>query len=120
MGAGLPHPDVKKGMSAEHTFMTGCDYDFTTDNYGVTTNLRREYEISTGKRECPESERKDKDGKLVRVVRPIAELMRLPLVEQAELTEEEILAFVSLLLQPLHPIPPARRARLQLLRAASV
>ena len=74
--------------------MWGFDVEFTTSNYGLTTNPLKEYEISTGKRQCPEEGMKDKKGRRVRVIRPLEELRRLKLCPKAGLTDDEILAVV--------------------------
>jgi hypothetical protein len=81
-------------MHDEHCVMWGFDVEFTTSNYGLTTTPRNEYEISTGKRECPEKDMKDKKGRCVRVIRQIEELSRLKLCSKAGLTDDEILAVV--------------------------
>ena len=74
--------------------MWGFDVEFTTSNYGLTTTPRNEYEISTGKRLCPEDAMKDKKGARVRVVQQIAVLSQLDLCRKAGLTDDEILAVV--------------------------
>ncbi len=75
--------------------MWGFDVKFTTSNYGLTTTPHNEYEISTGKRLCPEEDMKDKKGERVRVIRRIEELKLLKLCKEAVLTDDEILAVVS-------------------------
>jgi len=74
--------------------MWGFDVKFTTCNYGLTTTPQKEYEISTGKRPCPEEDMKDKNGRRVRVVRRIEELRQLKLCRKAGLTDDEILVVV--------------------------
>ena len=74
--------------------MWGFDVEYTTSNYGLTTTPQKEYEISTGKRSCPEEDMKDKNGRRVRVVRRIEELKLLKLCKKAGLTDDEILAVV--------------------------
>jgi hypothetical protein len=91
---GAPHPNFSKGMHDEHCAMWGFDVELTTSNYGLTTTPRNEYEISTGKRECPEKDMQDKKGRRVRVIRRIEELRRLTLCSKACLTDDEILAVV--------------------------
>ncbi len=73
---------------------TGCTDDFDTSNYGVRTNPRKEYEIATGRRECPAEDMLDKKGKKVRVVKRIDALKVLKIARKARLTEDEILAVV--------------------------
>jgi hypothetical protein len=79
--------------------MWGFDGEFTTSNYGLTTTPRREYEISTGQRVCPEEEMQDKQGRRVRIIRRIKELKLLKLCQKACLTDDEILAVVRALNQ---------------------
>jgi hypothetical protein len=74
--------------------MWGFDVEYTTSNYGLTTTPQKEYEISTGKRPCPEEDMKDKKGRRVRIIRLIEELRQLKLCRKAGLTDDEILAVV--------------------------
>jgi hypothetical protein len=74
--------------------MWGFDVEYTTSNYGLTTTPQKEYEISTGKRPCPEEDMKDKKGRRVRIIRRIEELRQLKLCRKAGLTDDEILAVV--------------------------
>ena len=85
-------------MRDEHCEMPGYNFEFTTSNYGLTTTPQKEYEISTGKRLCPEEDMKDKKGRRVRVIRRIEELRLLKLCQKARLTDDEILAVVLVLL----------------------
>ncbi len=71
--------------------------EFTTTNYGIVTTPLKEYEISTGQRDCPAIELLDKRGNNVRVIRRIEELKLLKLCQKARLTEDEILAVVGAL-----------------------
>lgn len=79
----------------EHCVMGGCDLEFTTTNYGVTTTPSKEYKISTGQLVCDQREMQDKNKKLVRVIKPLDYLKKLELCIAAELTDEEILAVVG-------------------------
>ena len=74
--------------------MQGHAERFTTDNYGLTTTPQQEYRIVTGQARCPEEARKDKTGKIVREVKPLAALKALPAVERAKLVEMEVIAVV--------------------------
>ena len=74
--------------------MIGCDREFTTGNYLVTTTPRKEYEIATGKRECPEGDMLDRKGRRVRVIRSIDALKTLEICRRAGLRDYEILAVV--------------------------
>ncbi len=104
--AGAPNTKFWEGMENEHTKAFGRDVEFTTGNYGVTTTPRKEYEIATGKRECPEGDMLDKNGRTVRVIRSIDTLRTLEICRRAGLTDYEILAVVSLsrCAAPLHPL----------------
>ena len=92
--AGDPHPDLAKGMMQEHCEMHGHAERFTTDNYGLTTTPEDEYRIATGQMKCPEEARKDREGRVVREVRPLAVLMALPAAQRAKLVEMEVTAVV--------------------------
>ena len=74
--------------------MEGCDESFESTNYGVMTTPRKEYEISTGARKCPEKDMLDRMGRRVRIVKPTGELMELKAARRAGLIEQEILAVV--------------------------
>ena len=67
---------------------------FTTGNYGVTTTPQKEYEISSGKRECPPRDMLDRKGRVVRTIRRLQTLNNLELCTKAELKAEEILCVV--------------------------
>ena len=75
--------------------MYGHDVPFTTGNYGITTTPEKEYRIATGVRPCPEEDTKDKEGKVVRVVKKVEDLQRLTMTIEAKLSFIEILALVS-------------------------
>ena len=75
--------------------MAGCDLMFTTCNYGVTTTPRKEYEISTGLRACPDQDLRDKKHRRVRIIQPLAELKGLKTCREAKLNEIEMLAVVG-------------------------
>jgi hypothetical protein len=77
----------------------GFDVELTTSNYGLITTPKKEYEISTGQRLCPEEEMKDKKGRRVRVIKPIEELKLVKVCQKAGLTDDEILAVVRPLLK---------------------
>ena len=92
--AGEPHPDLAKGMMQEHCEMHGHAEPFTTDNYGLTTTPEDEYKIATGQMACPKNAKKDKEGKIVRVVKPLEVLKTLPAAQRAKLVEMEVIAVV--------------------------
>ena len=75
--------------------MAGCDTEFTTTNYGVTTTPRKEFDIATGKRECPEQDMLDRKKRKVRIVRSIDALKTLDICKKAGLADYEILSVVS-------------------------
>ena len=106
----MPNPNFSKGIKDEHTAMWGCDEEFKTINYGLTTTPRKEYGISTAARLCPEEDMLDRSGGRVRVIRGLDELRPLKLSRDASLTDDEILAVVrALSSRPPPPPPPPPR-----------
>ena len=93
LSAGDPHPNLDKGLEQEHCELYGFDRRFTSLNYGVTTTPRDEYEITTGKKNCPEQNMLDRKGKKVRVIPRIEDLKKLAVA--CELETSEIFAVVS-------------------------
>lgn len=93
--AGAPNTNMRKAIKDEHCVLAGCDVEFTTSNYGVTTTPRKEYGISTGALVCPEQDMLDRKGRRVRVIAPIEELKELELCRRAKLTEDELTSVVS-------------------------
>ena len=75
--AGDPHPNLKRGMEEEHCEMYGHNVPFTTKNYGITTTPEKEYKIITGEIQCPEEDKMDRDGKIVRAIKTIEDLQEL-------------------------------------------
>ena len=92
--AGAPHPDLHKGMEHEHCEMFGHDEQFKTTNYGVTTTPAKEYEIATGKRDCPEEDKNDVKGTPVRKIQRIEDLETIEVTRKAKLETVEIVAVV--------------------------
>ena len=82
-------------MKQEHCELYGHDVQFTTSNYGITTTPQDEYQIATGKKQCPKKDTMNKDGKFVRVIKKIKDLQELPQSIDAGLLFIEILALVS-------------------------
>ena len=82
-------------MFNEHCVLDGCNVEFTTSNYNITTTPRREYEIVADKLVCPEDQLKDSKGQTVRIVRSMEDLMKLDAVQQAGLRPIEIISVVS-------------------------
>jgi len=75
--------------------MYGSDVPFTTSNYNVTTTSYDEYMYVMGEKACPEHQMLDREGKRVRVMRRIEDLMQLPLAMEAKLERAEVVAVVS-------------------------
>jgi hypothetical protein len=75
--------------------MAGCDTVFTTNNYGVTTTPRKEFDIATGKQECSEEDMLDRKKHKVRIIHKIDALKTLEICKKAGLKDYEILAVVS-------------------------
>ena len=79
-------------MCAEHTTRGGSNFTFTTGNYKITTQPKREWLYVVGdenglKEECP-------DMGHGRRITPIDELLKKPLAVKAKLAEEEVIAVV--------------------------
>ena len=88
---------MDKGVKSEHCDgALGCDVEFTTTNYKITTTPKKEYEIATGLRECPEEDKKDGERKkLVRKIQSVDELHRQQIAVDAGLLLLEVLVIVS-------------------------
>lgn len=97
---GVPHLDFKREMLREHCVRYGCNTQFTTRNYGITTTPRQEWKYivsdvlgESGQLQegvpCPQ----DQMGN-GRKIGSISDLMQLPLVGQAGLNDYEVLALV--------------------------
>ncbi len=97
---GFPNTKFWDGIENEHTNMAGCDIEFTTSNYLVTTTPRNEYAIATDKEKCPEKDMLDRKKRKVRVIQRIDSLKTLEICKRAELKDYEILAVVSLRYSP--------------------
>ena len=93
--AGAPSTKIHEAIKDEHCTMAGCEVEFTTSNYGVTTTPNREYDISTGVLECPEKDMVDKKGRRVRTIVSLEDLKKLELCQSAKLTDDEITSVVS-------------------------
>mmetsp|Transcript_54968 Transcript_54968/g.115031 ORF Transcript_54968/g.115031 Transcript_54968/m.115031 type:complete len:480 (-) Transcript_54968:15-1454(-) len=91
---GAPNLKFLEGIESEHTEMAGCDRGFTTSNYLVTTTPRKEYDIATGKQECPEKDMLDRKQRKVRRIQKIDMLTTLEVCKRAGLMDYEILALV--------------------------
>ena len=84
-----------KGIENEHTNKFGCNEEFTTGNYLVTTTPSKEFNIATGKQKCPEKDMLDRKQIKVRVLQSIDSLKMLEICIRAGLKDYEILAVVS-------------------------
>ncbi len=93
-GPGATNTKFAEAIENEHTTMFGCDMEFTTSNYLVTTTPRKEYEIAMGRRECPDGDMLDRKGRRVRVIQSIDTLRTLDICRRAGLKDYEILAVV--------------------------
>jgi ankyrin repeat protein len=91
---GMPHLDFKREMMREHCERAGCDMEFTTSNYQITTTPKMEWLYVAG----------DESGQRVtcpaefmhhgRTILALDELRQLDLAVRAKLNDEEILALV--------------------------
>ena len=89
---GMPHLKFKDAMRQEHCERAGCNTQFTTGNYKITTTPRKEWLYIAGDEAGQQVACADMDhGR--RIVR-ISELMKLKLALDAQLTEVEMLAIV--------------------------
>jgi len=81
-------------MEIEHCEQSlGCNEQFTTTNYKITTWPKKEYEIAKCQRECPEEDLKDLNGNHVRQIHRTEDLQSLPIA--VALITLEILAVVG-------------------------
>jgi ankyrin repeat protein len=91
---GMPHLDFKREMMREHCERTGCNTEFTTNNYKITTTPEKEWLYVAG----------DANGQRLpcppeclnhgRKILTLDELKQLDLAIRAKLNDEEILALV--------------------------
>jgi hypothetical protein len=86
---GAPSLEFEKAMKAEHCLKGGCDHEFTTGNYHVTTCAKKEWDITLGERPCPEEDRGHG-----RTIHSIEELEKQDLAKKAGLQRVEIIAVV--------------------------
>ncbi len=84
---GMPQLNFKNAMRQEHCERAGCDVQFTTGNYKITTNPRQEWQYIVESVPCPNL------GHERRII-PISELMQQDIRERAKLCEEEVIAIV--------------------------
>jgi WD40 repeat protein len=84
---GMPHPNFKNAMRQEHCERAGCDVQFTTGNYNITSTPRQEWQYVVENVPCPDMRHK-------RRLVPISELLQLDICKTAKLCEEEVVAIV--------------------------
>jgi hypothetical protein len=84
---GMPHLNFKNAMRQEHCERAGCDVQFTTGNYKITTTPKREWQYILESLPCPDM------GHERRII-PISELLQLDISKIAKLREEEVIAIV--------------------------
>jgi hypothetical protein len=89
---GMPHLKFKDAMRQEHCERAGCNTQFTTGNYKITTTPRQEWLYIAGDETGLQAPCADMDHG--RRIMPISELMKLRLALDARLTEVEMLAIV--------------------------
>ena len=91
---GMPHLDFKREMMREHCERAGCDTEFTTSNYKITTTPKKEWLYVAGdesglRAPCPAEFMHHG-----RTILALDELRQLDLAVRAKLNDEEILALV--------------------------
>jgi len=91
---GVPHLDFKREMMREHCVRAGCNVQFTTGNYAITTTPKQEWMYIVGDEIgqrilCP-----DENMQHGRTIVLLEELMQKNLVQTAKLTDVEVLALV--------------------------
>jgi hypothetical protein len=91
---GMPHLDFKREMMREHCERAGCDVEFTTGNYKITTTPKREWLYVAGDEHGQRAPCPAENMKHERRIVALDELMQLELVERAKLKEEEVVALV--------------------------
>jgi hypothetical protein len=83
----MPHLNFKNAMRQEHCERAGCNVEFTTGNYKITTTPRQEWQYIVENVPCPDMRHK-------RRLVPISELLQLDSSKAAKLCEEEVVAIV--------------------------
>jgi ankyrin repeat protein len=84
---GSPNLDFKKAMCSEHTTLEGSEITFTSGNYKITTQPKKEWAYVVDGMKCPDMDHG-------REIKSIRELKEMPLSERAELEEAEVIAIV--------------------------
>jgi hypothetical protein len=86
---GFPHLQFFKTMEAEHCIMAGCDMQFTTRNYGISTTARAEWCVVV-RGQTPPPEHMEHD----RVTVTIDDKLNSSQARKAGLRMEEVVAVV--------------------------
>ncbi len=86
---GFPHLEFEKTMDAEHCIMAGCNMEFSTRNYGITTTAKTEWGVVV-KGEAPPPEHMQHG----RVIVSVEEKLRSAEARKAGLRREEIIAVI--------------------------
>ena len=96
---GHPHPQLDKGVHDEHCEESlGCDVEFTTSNYQITTTPKKEYGILSDPQMCTEEDKMDKDREtVIRSVKNVDQLVLSPIAKAAGLQPFEVKAVVSVI-----------------------
>ena len=76
-------------MRAEHCAKGGCNYEFTTGNYHITTTPKAEWKIIVDGEECPGDQKHHG-----RVMRKLEDCMQYALTKQADLIEAEVVSAI--------------------------
>ena len=86
---GFPHLEFFKTMEAEHTRMAGCDMQFTTRNYGITTTAQAEWGVVVrGQAPPPEHMLHG------RVIALVEDKLQCAQARKAGLRREEVIAII--------------------------
>ena len=86
---GFPHLRFLQAMEAEHTSMTGCEMQFTTRNYGITTTPKAEWAVVVkGEKPCAQHMLHG------RVVPSVDDRLQCAQARRAGLRREEVIAVV--------------------------
>ena len=102
---GEPHVNLEKGVRKEHEDMADSEKSFTTNNYGITTTPKKEYQLHVefpgiggddvkvaGTRRCSTFDGKSQED--LRTLRPIDYFLKLDTVKKVALTWVEVLAVI--------------------------
>ena len=94
---GMPHLNFKNAMRQEHCERAGCDAEFTTCNYKITTTPKSEWQYVVDGLMCPHMEH---NRRLI----SSSELLQRKVSRDANLCEEEVIAVVPDLQHHTSPI----------------